>query len=91
MDFDIASWFASTAALAATIGIVVAFVKKNIYTALDGWKTIAVSLALGLAAGLAGHFGPWLDTPLVDSAVFGVTAGFIASGGWDFVKGLLGK
>lgn len=91
MDFDIASWFSSTAALAATIGIVVAFIKENVYTALDGWGTVAVSLALGLAAGLAGHFGPWLDTQLVDSVIFGVTAGFVASGGWDLIKGLLGK
>lgn len=91
MDFDVASWFASTAALAATIGIAVSFIKSNLYKALEGWHTIAVSLGLGLAAGLAGHFGPWLDGALIDNVVFGLSAGFMASGGWDLVKGLLGK
>lgn len=88
---DIASWFASTAALAAVIVSVVAFLKRNVLKNLHDLATVFVSLGLGAVAGLGGHFLGYLTDGLVPSLSFGVAAGFLASGGWDALSALLGK
>lgn len=90
MELDVATWFASTAALSGVIIAIVSFIKTNIYKT-TGWITVALSLALGVVGGLVGHFGPWLEGSLLESLTFGLTAGLMASGGWDAIRGLLGK
>ena len=88
---DIAAWFASSAALAAVIVALVAFVKKNLIPTLTGIATVFVSLGLGAAAGLIGHFAGYLTDGITPALMFGVSAGFLASGGWDAIAGLMGK
>jgi hypothetical protein len=88
---DIGSWFADTAALAGVVVVIVAFVKEHVLKSLHDLATVAVSLVVGAALGaFGGHFG-YVDGGLAAGAAFGLAAGFIASGGWDAVKGLLGK
>jgi len=88
---DIASWFVDTAALAGIIVTVVAFLKEHILTALHGAWTIVVSLAVGVVFGVGGHLLGHVEGGLMAGVTFGAAAGFIASGGWDAIKGLLGK
>jgi xanthine/uracil permease len=88
---DVASWFASTAALSAVIIAAIAFLKKNVLKNLHDLATVAASLGLGVVAGVAGHLLGYLDTGLAAAAGFGLTAGFLASGGWDALASLLGK
>ena len=88
---DVASWFVDTAALAAVVVIVVAFVKEHVLRELRGLATVAVSLVVGAALGAAGSLMGYLEGGLVAGLGFGVAAGFLASGGWDAVRGLLGK
>lgn len=88
---DIGSWFVDTAALAGVVVVVVAFVKEHVLKNLHDLATVAVSLVVGVALGaVGGHFG-YVDGGLTAGAAFGLAAGFLASGGWDAVKGLLGK
>jgi len=88
---DFASWFKDTAALAGVIVIVVAFVKEHVLTNLHDWMTVLASLVVGAALGAIGSVLGYVDGGLAAGAAFGVAAGFLASGGWDAVKGLLGK
>ena len=89
--FDIGAWFVDTAALAAIIVTVVAYIREHVLKNLAGAAVIALSLGVGAGFGLAGHAFGFLDGGLVPSLVFGLSAGLAASGGWDAVSGLLGK
>ncbi|MCS7069337.1 MAG: hypothetical protein RMK51_03630 [Meiothermus sp.] len=85
---DLSQWFASTAALAAVVAALVALLRKHVLKALDGLAVVAVSIALGGILGyvgkLAGYLGPdWL--------IFGLSAGVMASGGIDLVRGITGR
>jgi hypothetical protein len=92
MDFgSVAEYFADTAALAGLVLIVVAFLRAHVLTNLHGWAVIALSLVIGAVLGAAGHFLAFLDGGLTAALMFGVTAGFAASGGFDAVRALLGK
>src|SRR5690606_20757643 len=88
---DVGAWFASTAALAAVVAAVVAFLKKHVLTGLDGLATVLASLAVGALLGLVGHALGFLTDGLLPALGFGVSAGLVASGGWDAITGLLGK
>ena len=91
MDFS--QYFASTAALAAVVVAVVAFLKEHVLKGLHDLATVGVSLAVGAALGALGSlpmFG-YVEGGLLAGVSFGVAAGFLASGGWDAFKGLLGK
>ena len=85
---DFASYFVDTAALAAAVVAVVAFLKEHVIKSLAGPATIVASLAVGAALGAAGHFLGYLTGGLPPALAFGVSAGFLASGGWDAVKAL---
>ena len=88
---DIASWFVDTAALAGVVVIVIAFVKEHIFKSLHDWATVIASLAVGAALGaFGGHLG-YVGGGITAGIAFGLAAGFMASGGWDALKGLLGK
>jgi len=89
--FDPATWFASTSALAAIVVAAVAFLKKNILTSMSGWVTIAFSFGLAIVAAVAGGFTSLFDATLIQAVTFGGSAGLLASGGWDAIRGLLGS
>ena len=88
---DIASWFKDTAALAGIIIAVVAFLKEHVIKGLHDWATVLASLAVGAALGAAGSLLGYVEGGVTAGLAFGVAAGFLASGGWDAVKRLLGK
>lgn len=88
-------WFVDHLALAATIAMVVQFLKKNVLRSLSGLSTVLASLATGVVLSAAGTlnlplFGRLHDLSLGDAVMFGLEAAIIASGGWDAIKGLLG-
>lgn len=88
---DIAAWFASTAALAAVVVTIVSFLKAHILKNMHDLATVAASLVVGVALGLAGSFMGYIEGGVAAGASFGAAAGFLASGGWDAISGLLGK
>jgi hypothetical protein len=90
MNLDIAQYFADTAALAVLVVAVTAFIREHVLTTVKGWAVIALSLVIGAAAGAGGHFLGYIDTGFGGALAFGVSAGFLASGGFDAVKSLLG-
>ena len=84
---DISQWFASSAALAAVVAALVALIRKHLWKKLDGLPVVAVSIALGVVLGFLGKSlgylgGNWL--------LFGLSAGFMASGGVDLLRSLRG-
>lgn len=89
--FDFGAAFASTAALAALIASLVAFLKAHVLKTLDGLATVLASLIVGGLLGLVGHWAGFLTNGLMPALGFGVSAGLLAAGGWDVVTGLLGK
>lgn len=89
--FDFAAAFANTAALAALVASLVAFIKRHVLKSLDGLATVLASLVVGGALGFLGHTVGYLTDGLMPALGFGVSAGLIAAGGWDVVSGLLGK
>jgi hypothetical protein len=85
---DISQWFASTAALAAVVAALVALVRKHLWKTLDGLPVVAVSVVLGGVLGYVGHLLGYLGR---DWLLFGLSAGFMASGGVDLLKSLRGS
>lgn len=90
-SFDPATWFASTAALAAVIVAAVAFIKRNILKSMTGVMTVAFSFALGIGIAVVGSFTSFYDASIVEALAFGAGAALLASGGWDAIVGVLGK
>lgn len=90
-DVDISSWFVDTITLAGIVGLVVSFIRKHLIPTLDGISVVFVSLGVGAALGLFGAARGFIDGGVFGGLVFGLTAGFGASGGVDFIRGLLGK
>lgn len=88
---DIAAWFASTAALAAIVAAVVAFLKTHVFKTAEGLVVVLLSIATGAVLGLVGQLLGYVEGGAFAGLAFGATAGLIASGGWDAVKGVLGK
>lgn len=88
---DPASWFGETAVLAGVVGLTVAFLRKSL--SIDGIVVVITSLVVGV--GLAGAgFAAGLfaaGATLVEALSFGLAAGWLASGGVDFLRGVLGK
>ncbi len=83
---NLADWFVSQASLAAVVAALVALVRKHLWKSLDGPAVVGVSVALGIALAYLGHRLGYLGA---DWFVFGVTAGLLASGGVDAVRGIL--
>jgi hypothetical protein len=84
---DISQWFSTTAALAAVVAALVALVRKHIWKGLDGLPVVAASVVLG---GVLGYVGKLLGYLGGDWLLFGLSAGFMASGGIDLLKSLRG-
>ena len=84
---DISQWFASSAALAAVVAALVALIRKHLWKKLDGLPVVAVSIALGVVLGFLGKSLGYLGS---DWLLFGLSAGFMASGGVDLLKSLRG-
>lgn len=87
---ELGQYFVDTASLAILVASVVAFIKQHVYK-LDGIFTVLASVVLGALLGVAGRALGFLDTTLLQAALFGVSAGVVASGGWDLLTGILGK
>lgn len=86
-----AEWFGSAAALAAVVAAAVAFLKRNVLTNLTGWLTVGMSFALSILAAIIASFTSVYDAALMEAVTFGASAGLLASGGLDAIRGLLGK
>ncbi len=87
--WDPAQWFGSAAALAAVVAAAVAFLKRNVLTNLAGWLTVGMSFALAIVAAVVASFTSIYDAALMEAVTFGGSAGLLASGGWDALRGLL--
>ena len=84
---DVSQWFVNTAALAAVVASLVAFLRKHVLKSLDGLPVVAASVVLG---GVLGFLGKSLGYLGSDWLLFGLSAGFMASGGVDLIKTLRG-
>lgn len=89
--FDIGSWFVDTAALAGVVVAVVAFLRAHVLKSIEGFGVVLVSLGVGAGLGVAGSFLGYVEGGVVTAVGFGLSAGLLASGGWDAVTGALGK
>lgn len=88
---DVGAWFASTTALAGIVVAVVAFLKKRVFVGADGLVVVIISLATGAVLGIVGNLLGYVEGSIVAAIGFGVSAGLLASGGWDAVTGALSK
>ena len=82
---DISAWFTSTASLAAVVAAVVALVRKHVLRGLDGVAVVGVSLVVGVVLAYVGKLLGYLGN---DWPMFGLSAGFLASGGVDLLRGI---
>lgn len=89
--FDIGSWFVDTAALAGVVVAVVAFLRAHVLKGVEGFGVVLVSLGVGAGLGVAGSFLGYVEGGIVAAVGFGLSAGLLASGGWDAITGALGK
>lgn len=85
---DISQWFASTASLAAVVAAVVALLRKHALKTLDGLAVVGMSLVLGVVLAFLGNRLGYVGA---DWVVFGLSAGLIASGGVDLLRGISGS
>lgn len=90
-DFDIAAWFANTAALAGVVAAAVALLRKHVFKALDGLGVILASIVVGAVLGLVGQLLGYVEGGAISGLAFGATAGLLASGGVDALRGVLSK
>jgi len=72
---------------ALVVASAVAFIREHVWREARGVAVVILSAALGGLLGLARHVA--LQVPLVESLVWGVGAGALASMGVDFLKSLL--
>lgn len=89
-NFDLASWAAAPAALAAAFIIpAMAFIRKHLIK-LDGWEVVVGDMLLGvIGSGVivyVVHVAAW--QPL-GTLAFGVSAGLYAAGGYEAIRGLI--
>lgn len=85
--FDPEAWATSAAALAAAVLVIVAFIKKQL--GLKGTIVLVVSFGLAEVGSVTLYFLDYIDT-LQGAIIHGLSAGLLASGGWDALKGLFG-
>jgi hypothetical protein len=76
------------------IAVLVALIKANFLKTLDGLGTLALSFGLGIGISLIGtanlpYFGRTNELDVVAAILFGINAAVFASGGWDFIKGVI--
>lgn len=87
-------WFKDALALGAVIAAIVALIKANFLKTLDGLGTLAASFGLGIGISLLGManlpvIGRPHDMDAPAAILFGINAAVFASGGWDFIRGVL--
>lgn len=87
LPFDIGQYFASTAAFAATLVALVAFLRKQFMPALDGTRVQMFTFILGIGLALIGWFlGQLPDKNILEALTFGVTAAGIAIASVDGIR-----
>lgn len=84
-------WFASPAALAAAVAVVVAFLKANVLKNLHDWRTIIVSAITTAGLTIVGRIAGWHELNLTDGFMLAVQAFGIASGGWALITQLFSR
>ncbi len=89
--FDLAALFVDAASLAVAVVAVVAFIREHLLKGLAGIGVVLLSLGVGAGLGLAGSALGYVDGGALAAVGLGLSAGLLASGGWDAVTGLLGK
>lgn len=89
--FDIGAWFVDAASLAVVVVTVVAFLREHVLRGLTGVAVVIVSLGTGAGLGVVGALLGYVEGGVVAGLLFGVSAGFIASGGVDALTGILSK
>lgn len=89
--FDIGAWFVDAASLAVVVVAVVAFLREHVLKNLAGIAVVIVSLGVGAGLGAVGALLGYVEGGIAAGLMFGVSAGFIASGGVDALTGILGK
>jgi len=70
-----------------TIGSIVAFLRKHVFTRLDGKLVIGLSIITGIGLGYSGHLLGYLPYP--DWLAYGLAGGFLTSGLVDFLRAIL--
>lgn len=83
---DWGGFWVTQGSLVALVLIVVAFVKERF--ALAGSSVVIMSLGVGAALGAFGKLMTFYTGDWPSAILFGLGAGFMASGGWDAVAGL---
>lgn len=89
VEFDLSGIFTTTAALAGAVMSITAFLKKNVFKAAEGLVVIIISLVTGALLGLLGGYLGFIEGTFVSTVGFGLSAGLLASGGWDAISGLI--
>lgn len=89
---NLPQYFERPETLAILVAAIVAVLRKQLGGLFEGRRDIVgfgVSLATGAVLGGASTVIGWSDLPFTQGLGLGIAAGFLASGGWDFAKGLL--
>ena len=88
---DPSTWFGETAALAVVVAATIAFLRKSV--TLEGVVVVIASVAVGAGLAAAGFAAGLFaaGATLLEALSFGVAAGWLASGGVDALRSVLGK
>lgn len=89
--FNLAGLFVDAASLAVAVVAVVAFLREHVLKTLQGIGVVVLSLGVGAGLGLAGAALGYVDGGAIAGVGLGLSAGLLASGGWDAVTGALAK
>lgn len=85
-----AAWFVEVATLAAVTAAAVAYLRQHVLKTLDGIAVVFVSIATGAALGAAGNLAGLMAGSIAEALAFGVSAGWLASGGIDALRAVFG-
>ncbi|MBX3139835.1 MAG: hypothetical protein KF875_03715 [Trueperaceae bacterium] len=89
--FDLASLFIDAASLAVAVVAIVAFLREHLIKSVQGIGVVLLSLGVGAGLGLAGSALGYVDGGALAGVGLGLSAGLLASGGWDAITGALAK
>ena len=87
---QIPTYFQSPEWLAALVFTTVALLKKHVFKTFTDTLGLVLSFGVGAALGVVGGITGWTGAGVAPSVVLGVSAAYLASGGFDGLKDLLG-
>lgn len=88
-SFDPALWVAEAGALAAIVFALVGFLKKRI-AALKGELVVATSFGVAILISIGLQVFGYMNDTILAAVLHGVSAGLLASGGWDGIRAAFG-